>query len=402
MPDQLTYIDLFAGCGGLSLGLFKAGLKGLFAVERNPDAFETLKHNLIAANSHFEWPSWLSNCPWDINKLLKKQTSSISALKGRVDLVVGGPPCQGFSSAGERVASDKRNKLIHSYLEFVEQTLPHAVMFENVRGFMLKFPRSRRNRDVPFSEQVIAKLHELGYKDARGEMINVSAYGIPQQRQRFIVVATRQGLANDIFDHLERNREGFLSSHGLVATQGAQDALSDLERQHGEVDCPDTAGFKSGKISHPKSNLQKLLRLCNQDTYVPDSHRFVNHTAETQEVFKRLIEKAPKNKRIDGDARISYGLKKRNVSVMNRTEPTLTITTIPDDFVHYCEPRVMTVRESARLQTFPDWFEFKGPYTTGGKRRVKQTPRYTQVGNAVPPLFAEQLGIALKHVLANG
>lgn len=97
-----------------------------------------------------------------------------------------------------------------------------------------------------------------------------------------------------------------------------------------------------------------------------------------------------------------YGIKKRNVTVMDPLEPSLTITTIPDDFVHYSEPRVMTVRECACLQCFPDWFEFKGRYTTGGDRREKQTPRYSQVGNAVPPLFAEQLGLAMKEVLANG
>ena len=87
------------------------------------------------------------------------------------------------------------------------------------------------------------------------------------------------------------------------------------------------------------------------------------------------------------------------MKVLDPDEPAPTITTIPDDFIHYSEPRVMTVRECARLQTFPDWFEFKGPYTTGGPRRVVQTPRYTQVGNAVPPLFAEMVGLALKEVL---
>jgi DNA (cytosine-5)-methyltransferase 1 len=112
-----------------------------------------------------------------------------------------------------------------------------------------------------------------------------------------------------------------------------------------------------------------------------------------------MLEEAPRNKRIMGEARKEYGIKKRNVTVLDRKEPSLTITTIPDDFIHYSEPRVMTVRECARLQTFPDWFEFKGSYTTGGARRVRQTPRYTQVGNAVPPLFAEQVGLAIKRAL---
>lgn len=76
-----------------------------------------------------------------------------------------------------------------------------------------------------------------------------------------------------------------------------------------------------------------------------------------------------------------------------------TITSIPDELVHYCEPRILTVREHARIQSFPDWYEFKGKYTSGGKRRKNEVPRYTQVGNAVPPLFAEQIGRAIKEVL---
>jgi DNA (cytosine-5)-methyltransferase 1 len=157
----------------------------------------------------------------------------------------------------------------------------------------------------------------------------------------------------------------------------------------------------SGFSSKADSSLQKYLRITDENKYIPDSHRFVNHTEDAKKVFTYLIKEAPKNKRIMGEARIPYGIKKRNVTVLDSEQPSLTITTIPDDFIHYSEPRVMTVRECARLQTFPDWFEFKGPYTTGGARRVKQTPRYTQVGNAVPPLFAEQVGIAIKNAIGN-
>ncbi len=133
---------------------------------------------------------------------------------------------------------------------------------------------------------------------------------------------------------------------------------------------------------------------------MPQSHRFVNHTPAIQEIFERLLEKAPRNQTIKGKDREIYGIKKRSLMVLDPNEPAATITTIPDDFVHYAEPRVMSVRECARLQTFPDSFEFKGPYTTGSKERVRQVPRYTQVGNAVPPLFAEQLGAAITRALS--
>lgn len=353
MQQSLRYIDLFAGCGGLSLGLYKAGLTGLFAIEKNPDAFKTLQHNLIETHKHFEWPEWLPQENWDIKKLLKEKSDSLRQLQGQVDLIVGGPPCQGFSMAGKRQASDSRNKLIHSYLDFVELVKPRAVMFENVHGFTIKFHKSRVNSNQPFSEIVLSRLRELGYSDAQGEMINVSDYGVPQKRHRFFVIATKDGVTKEIFSALEARRHAFLTNRQIVDSNTSQAALSDIEYRHGVVDCPDTKGFKSGLTHAASSNLQRALRLQASDEYVPDSHRFVNHTSEVQEVFLRLLQKAPRNKRIDGEERELYGIKKRSITVLDPHQPAPTITTIPDDFVHYSEPRVMTVRECARLQIEP-------------------------------------------------
>ena len=177
-------------------------------------------------------------------------------------------------------------------------------------------------------------------------------------------------------------------------------AFSDFQRCHGTTPCPDSKGFQSGITPDRQTGLQNHFRV-NFTAHTPDSHRFVNHTEEVEAVFSRLLAGAPRNRCILGAEREPFGLKKRSVTVLAEKEAAPTVTTIPDDFVHYSEPRVMTVRECARLQTFPDWFEFKGPYTTGGKQRVLQTPRYTQVGNAVPPLFAEMAGLALKEVLSD-
>lgn len=397
----VKYVDLFAGCGGISLGLHKAGLQGLFAVEKNINAFQTLEHNLIENHKHFDWPKWLAQKNWDINKLLEKEAGNLRNLQGKVDMVVGGPPCQGFSLAGQRQSSDKRNKLINSYLKFVEMVKPSVIVFENVYGFTMKFPDSRNYKKHAYSDIVINKLHELGYTDARGEMIDMYDFGVPQRRRRFIVIATRKNLADKIFKKLFDGRSEFLESRGLPKKATTYHALSDLEREHGEGISPDTKGFMAGFTSKSNTNLQKYLRVSGKSSYIPDSHRFVNHTEEVEEVFSYLLEEAPRNKRIMGEERQEYGVKKRSVTVLDSNQPSLTLTTIPDDFVHYSEPRVMTVRECARLQTFPDWFEFKGPYTTGGARRVLETPRYTQVGNAVPPLFAEQVGLAIKRVLKN-
>lgn len=398
MPSPPTYIDLFAGCGGLSLGMHQAGWKSLFAVEKDPSAFATLKYNLIDKKNHFDWPSWLPVAPCNINDLLKTNKDHLLSLQGQVDLVVGGPPCQGFSSAGRRIESDERNQLIFSYLDFVEIVQPKAILFENVRGFTTKF-QSDCGTTVPYSQIVINRLIELGYADARGEMIDMSTYGVPQTRKRFILIATRTNNADYLFDNIEAERDSFLNIKNISHSNSVSDALSNLVKNNGVVPCPDTKGYSSGIISLPTHNLQKHLHHLYKGT--PDSHRFVKHTEAVEEVFSKLLAYAPKNKKIYANKEGSYGLKKRSVTVLSPDLPSPTITTIPDDFVHYAEPRVMTVRECARLQTFPDWYEFKGPYTTGGPRRTKETPRYTQVGNAVPPLFAELVGSATKGIFAD-
>ena len=400
MAVGLKYIDVFAGCGGLSLGFHLAGWKGLFAVERNLDAFSTLKANLIDAKNHFDWPDWLPQKAWDIKKLIDTKADKLISLRGRVDLVAGGPPCQGFSMAGRRKESDKRNQLVHAYLQFVELVQPRAILFENVRGFTMAFD-AKKGDGVDYSQFVLKELQSLGYADAHGDIIDMSDYGIPQRRHRFIVIATRVNLAKKIICGLGQSRDGFLFARGIPNRNTARSAISDLEKRHGLVPCPDKNGFNSGVTVQPTTGLQRHLRK-GQTKPSPNSHRFVNHTVEAETVFSKLLTNAPRNKTIAGDDRIQYGLKKRSVKVLDPDDVAPTITTIPDDFIHYSEPRVLTVRECARLQSFPDWFEFKGPYTTGGKRRVQQTPRYTQVGNAVPPLFAEQVGLAAKGALSNG
>ncbi len=396
----IRYIDLFAGCGGISLGLYKAGFRGLFAVEKNPDAFSTLRYNFIDTHDHFDWPDWLPIKNWNIKLLLNKKADELYALRGEVDLIVGGPPCQGFSMAGKRRAADDRNKLIHSYLKFVGLVQPRAILFENVYGFTLKYPNSRTNKKIAYSEIVINKLVEMGYKDATGQMIDMFDYGVPQHRKRFIVFATREGLANKVFSELREGRQDFLRACGIKPNNTAWDAISDLEYKHGTIQCPNSKNFLSGKGSSPVSAMQKYLQSPEKEAYIPNSHRFVNHHSETVLLFSKLLINAPHNKCILGEERDLYGIKKRNVTILDPNKPSPTITTIPDDFIHYSEPRVMTVRECARIQSFPDWFEFKGAYTTGNKDRVKSAPRYTQVGNAVPPLFAEQLGLAIKRVFS--
>lgn len=191
MPTKNTYIDLFAGCGGLSLGLNQSGWKGLFAIEKSPYAFATLKHNLIDNLNHFDWPDWLEKTQHDIDEVLKRKTKELKKLKGKVDLVAGGPPCQGFSTAGRREESDHRNELISSYIKFIRLVQPKIIFFENVKGFTQRFEKNR-SKGIKYSEFVQKALRRSG-KDFKGyevygELIDFSEFGIPQKRTRFILV----------------------------------------------------------------------------------------------------------------------------------------------------------------------------------------------------------------------
>ena len=387
--EIMKYIDLFAGSGGLSLGLYNAGLHGIFAVERNKDAFSTLKYNLIKRKKHFSWPNWLEMKNWDINELLEVHSKELATLNGSVDLVVGGPPCQGFSMAGKRKNDDIRNQLMHSYIEFIKLVQPTMLFFENVQGFTVGFKDHKDKQK--YSDILVSELRELGY-NLDYKIVTMSEYGVPQNRKRFILFASKNGAYEIFFDELLKNKDCFLRDRGLKIPITISQAINNLKKSYGEVDSKDTKAFKNGKYGRATSAYQKLMRNNIERVAFPDSHRFAKHKSETIDLFKRLMTASEKSIRITPSMNLVEGLKKRGVTPLKKNSICNTITSIPDDYIHYDEPRIMTVREHARIQSFPDDYEFKGPYTTGGERRKTDVPRYTQVANAVPPLFAEQVG----------
>lgn len=408
--QKKTYIDLFAGCGGLSLGLYNSGQwKGLFAIEKSADAFQTLKHNLIKNKKHFCWPTWLPQTQHDINDILKRYSAELKSLKNHVDLVVGGPPCQGFSTAGRRIESADRHKLINSYISFVRLVQPKVIFFENVKGFTQQFDKNKVRGRI-YSEYVKKELDRsskskdfIGY-DVYGELVDFSEFGIPQKRTRFILVGVRKDYAERVnpkvfFDALRLNKELFFASKNLNISTTLEEAISDLLKSNGQIETLNFKMFKSGVYSNISSPYQKHMRLEINGNSKPDSHRFVNHNKETENKFEYILQNAEKNKPLSEALKKELGIKKHTIIPLSGTTPTPTITTLPDDYIHYCEPRIFTVREYARIQSFPDWYEFKGKYTTGGKLRTKEVPRYSQVGNAIPPLFGEQVGIVLNHMI---
>ncbi|MFO7656982.1 MAG: DNA cytosine methyltransferase [Bacteroidales bacterium] len=398
------YIDLFSGCGGLSLGLHNAGWQGLFAIEKSPDAFETLRYNLIEKKNHFDWPNWLPQTNLDINRVLCDYEKNLKALLGKVDLIVGGPPCQGFSTAGRRKEDDVRNGLIKSYLRFIMYVRPKFIFFENVKGFTLKFEKNK-SKGIAYSQYVLRVLNFLGY-EVEGRMIDFSKYGVPQKRTRFILIGIRQDIAKQnnlqakiFFNELTKNKKYFLIDKNLPQTPNLGSAISDLLKQNGQVETPDRKNFYSGTYSNPKSKYQKYLREGIQKSAIPNSHSFPKHKREIENRFRHFLSLQNNNKNVCLKTKEKLNINKHTIIPLSKNLPTPTITTLPDDYIHYCEPRILTVREYARIQSFPDWFEFKGKYTTGGKQRTKEVPRYTQIGNAIPPLFGEQSGLILKRLV---
>lgn len=397
---KYTVIDIFAGCGGLSLGLYLAGWQGLFAIEKSENAFQTLRYNLVDGKDHFDWPSWLPIAPHDINVITKDYADKLKSLRGKVNLVAGGPPCQGFSMAGKRMEKDVRNQLVFSYVRFIELVQPNMLLFENVKGFTSAF-KNDEEKGVPYSQIVQDQLRNLGY-DVHGEVLDFSTFGVPQKRKRFILVGVKNGelgAAEKFFTLLEDSKAAFLNSHKLPMAPTVQDAISDLLKANGTLPTPDRKGFESAYYGPVQSAYQSYLRKDIKGR-VPQSHSFAHHSTAKVAMFCNLLNNYPiRGKRIDGDLREAWGIRQRGLTVLDPNSVAPTITNMPDDYLHYDEPRILTVRECARIQSFPDWYYFQSKYTTGGNLRKKEVPRYSQVGNAIPPLFAQQAGEVLKKML---
>lgn len=378
-----------------------AGWRGLFAIEKDPFAFESLRANLIDGPSgfRFRWPAWLAQEPTSLLDFTQNHRDQLKALAGKVDLVAGGPPCQGFSSAGRRQAADPRNALVRGYLDMVRQVRPSLVLMENVRGITVDFlDRQRESSKVNYAHALIEEL-SADY-DVHWAMLNAADFGVPQARSRFILMARLKCFANDTepFELLRVGRTKFLSNKGLLAPVGAASAISDLEvARNGVVPCPDTKAFESIAYERPRTAYQRLLH--GELAAPPNSLRLARHRPDIVRRFAKIIDICRSEGRLNvslgREKREAFGLRKMALRVLDPDRPAPTITSMPDDLLHYSEPRTLSVRENARLQSFPDWFEFHGKYTTGGELRRKEVPRFTQVANAVPPLFAEALGLAL-------
>jgi DNA (cytosine-5)-methyltransferase 1 len=406
-----TFIDLFSGCGGLSLGLSQSGWKGVFAIERATDAFETFSANFLseAAQYPFEWPNWLSKEAHSVDDVLEMHLGKLHGLRGKIDLIAGGPPCQGFSFAGKRNASDPRNAMFERYVSIVDLVRPKALILENVPGMRIAHGAEKtRSEANSYYEKLVRELATIGYT-ARGQILQASAFGVPQKRPRLVVIGLRNDLVEGqrssldaVFRAIEDQGRLQLHDLGISVPVTAADAISDLDADVDKRIAHPSDGvrgsFQQIRYMGPSTPYQRLMN-ASVSVSAMDSMRLANHRPEISARFSKILDTCKRGLTLSVRDRDKLGLLKHRTVPMGSDQLAPTLTTLPDDVLHYRDPRILTVREYARIQSFPDSFVFRGKYTTGGDRRRVESPRYSQVGNAVPPLLARAVGMGVRAFL---
>ena len=417
-PNQPTFIDLFAGCGGLSLGLEQAGFFPLYVNELNKDALETY---LINRDQHFPHlrEKFFSN---DIKDVIYKKNFFVNLfndfekeferdfITNSVDLVVGGPPCQGFSGMGIRrsYSVDKKqlpsNHLFQDMAFFIHNIQPKMFLFENVQGLL-------RSKWTPSGEKgeifrdVLETFKKIPNYNVKFKLIHAKDYGVPQNRPRVLIVGIHKELSPNVNEDDDALENGFLPEPRYDYPD-LIDVLSDL------IDNKFEYGGETKKyISDPKNIWQENIRQDFQSKRVFQKgdlltdHQYSKHSKRVIEKFSHMIKN---NGEIPEHLKTKKFAQRLLPKKWDNKGPTITATSLPDDFVHFSQARSMTVREWARLQTFPDWYEFAGKRTTGGIRRAgnpresifdREVPKYTQIGNAVPVKLAYEIGMHFSKIL---
>ncbi len=343
----MNAIDLFCGCGGLSYGFEKAGFDILLGIDNDSKALETFELNHKNSKSICDD---ITNITYekDIKRLIGNKI---------IDVIIGGPPCQGMSLSGPRQFDDPRNKLYLSYIRLVDEIRPKAFVIENVPGLVGLFGGK-------IKDSIIEKFTDMGYK-IKYEILCAADYGVPQNRRRVVFV----GMKNGDFDYPEK-KDSIVS---------CEMALSDLPTLENEIGIDEMQ-----YISEPLNEYQKLMR---KKSKAVKNHIAAQHSEKVQKIIS-LVPDGGNYK----DLPEEY-INSRNFHVawtrFASNKPAPTIDTGHRHHFHYKFNRVPTVRECARLQSFPDDFIFLG----------NKTQQFRQVGNAVPPLMAQCIGESLKKSL---
>lgn len=378
-------LDLFSGAGGFSLGLHNAGINTIAAIEQDKFAAETFQYNFPKSKVFQR----------DITSFSNKE---IKAKFSNIDLLVGGPPCQGFSVAGPYKFGilDDRNNLVQEYLRFVSVIKPPVCILENVKNIM--------NGKLPSKQSVIDYVLEyferINYK-VKIYTLYAPNFGVPQSRTRVFIIAIKKDSNIKFPDIIETHGE---KKPWITVSE----ALDDLPL----VDAGEGYDFEPHLLKYnfaPKSSYQKLMRKYSQGIF---NHIAMQHTKRLIERFKHipqggsLVDAPPEHGQrqrngIKLDEKPRF--KMNNQRLAPKTISQCVTASFQSTFVHPLLDRNLTAREGARLQSFPDSFIFKGPRTLMSKKLLVREKRedeiglsqYNQIGNAVPPLLAEAIGKAL-------
>jgi DNA (cytosine-5)-methyltransferase 1 len=437
-------IDLFAGCGGLSLGMEYAGFAPVFVSELDEHAMATYlanRHHLVGDRPFADQPNLrcrdanelqgdrLEQLVADLKSIGLEFPSKGDAERGEgissLDLIAGGPPCQGYSHIGHRrsYSVDRKdlpsNRLYARMAAVIRRLRPRMFLFENVRGLLTA--RWTRNGHERIWPDVLNEFRSIEGYSVRWSLVRAYDYGVPQNRPRVLLV----GIRNDVItanEWLDPDADwddavecGFLPRGNPSECPDLEDLLGDLVDPN--VDRVLRSGeYPRGKFqtavypSPPLTQLQARLRAPapaheHRSNGELTDHEYSKHAPHIVAKFMHMI--------ANGGMIPDYArTKKFNQRVLplrfGERPPTITATSLPDDYVHFSQPRSVTVREWARLQLFPDWYRFEGKRTTGGLRRAglphqgvfdREVPKYTQIGNAVPVGLAERVGRHFKLVL---
>lgn len=345
---KINVLDLFCGAGGLSCGFERAGFSIVLGIDNDQKALETFEANHNGAKSIC---GDITNISYeDIKNVIGDQ---------QIDVIVGGPPCQGFSLSGPRNFNDPRNKLYLSYIRLVEEIKPRAFVIENVPGLVGLFKGEVK-------DHIIERLTALGYT-VKYKILCAADYGVPQSRKRVVFVGMKDG------------EKEFFYPNALDHVVTCEMALSDLPA------LVDSVGEEEQDyVTQPQNAYQEIMRVKSQKV---QNHIAAVHSEKVQHIIS-LVPDGGNYKDLPEEYRSS-----RNFHVawtrFDSQKPAPTIDTGHRHHFHYKYNRVPTVRECARLQSFPDDFVFSG----------NKTQQFRQVGNAVPPLMAECIAQQVKKAL---